>query len=361
MIKKTILVVDDDKNQAQLFEDFLKENGFDVHVASTGTEALRKALDFKPDMVLLDLYLPDMKGSDVCAQMRASAAMQHIPVILCTAYKIDAIEKIAGFRAGADDYLIRPFMLSELLARMEAIFRRSTSTTVAAKPLTAIAPMTAVSTKKTLNPVRPTNSTPLSQPNFFHRSWETLTHPRQTFKHLEEHSDFVIGLFLVLGTPMISSFSKLFQRSGNFDGWIGVFSLGLVLNALMWLGTAGLLHMLMPFRGISLSMRRALVIAGLSWAPRLFESVLGAVYSAVGAATLGGESANFSAGINIVPGLPTNGFVSVLSHISVFNMWSMMLTLIAVGTLNHGAEKRWNSVTMVVGVACLLFGALLTF
>ena len=90
--------------------------------AYTAQEGLKQSHGHQdPDIVaILDLFLPDMKGSQVCVQLRARKAAQHIPIILCTAHNISQSEKMKGFQSGVDDYLIRPFELSELSARMRS-------------------------------------------------------------------------------------------------------------------------------------------------------------------------------------------------------------------------------------------------
>lgn len=210
-------------------------------------------------------------------------------------------------------------------------------------------------------PVRSTH-TPIRHepPQFFKRVWEILNHPFRALKTVDDHQDFVVGLALVLATPTIASFAKLLQNAGGFDGWIGMFSLGMVVNLVMWFGTAGLLHMALPFQGQAMSMRRALTIGGLAWAPRLLATVLSLVYAVIGLLTLGGERIELSAGLNIIPGLPSNGFVSFVSHIGLFEFWSAWLTLVALWCAGP-SERRWNSVTIVVGISCLLFGALSAF
>lgn len=117
-----ILLVEDEARVASFVEQGLREEGFEVTWAADGRTGLRRALEESFDLVLLDLRLPDLSGLDVCRQLRLHAP--SLPILILTA--LDAIEdRVAGLRAGADDYLPKPFAFSELLARIEALQRRA--------------------------------------------------------------------------------------------------------------------------------------------------------------------------------------------------------------------------------------------
>lgn len=119
--KETILVVEDDESLARGVVHNLRYEGYEVLVAADGETGLRLACDARPDLVILDLMLPRMKGLDVLAALReAGLAMQ---VIIVSARGQEA-DKVAGLRGGADDYVTKPFGVNELLARVEAALRR---------------------------------------------------------------------------------------------------------------------------------------------------------------------------------------------------------------------------------------------
>ncbi len=120
--QKTILVVDDEPHIVLGLQDALEFEGFRVVTASTGTEAVEKYRDERPDAVLLDLMLPDQNGYQVCQQIRQTNA--RIPVIMLTARAQEA-DKIRGLDSGADDYVTKPFSVGELTARIRALFRRA--------------------------------------------------------------------------------------------------------------------------------------------------------------------------------------------------------------------------------------------
>jgi two-component system OmpR family response regulator len=117
-----ILVVEDDTELRGVLRRGLAEEGFQVVVASDGGEALRIALDRCPDLLVLDIGLPDADGRDVCQALRAQGS--RAPVLFLTAR--DAVaDRLAGFGAGGDDYVTKPFAFEELLARLRALLRRS--------------------------------------------------------------------------------------------------------------------------------------------------------------------------------------------------------------------------------------------
>jgi two-component system OmpR family response regulator len=117
-----VLVVDDERNITDLLATALRFVGFEVAVAGSGRDALDRAATFVPDLVVLDVMMPDYDGFEVCRRLRADGV--KAPVIFLTAR--DATEdKVAGLRMGADDYVTKPFSLEELIARVEAILRRS--------------------------------------------------------------------------------------------------------------------------------------------------------------------------------------------------------------------------------------------
>jgi len=119
----TVLIVEDDKNIAELLQMYLEKEGFAVALAADGGQGVSKFRSIKPDLVLLDLMLPVMDGWAVCRTIRAES---QIPIIMLTA-KGETSDKVAGLKGGADDYITKPFEMKEVLARIEAVLRRSGS------------------------------------------------------------------------------------------------------------------------------------------------------------------------------------------------------------------------------------------
>ncbi|MBN1963599.1 MAG: response regulator transcription factor [Anaerolineae bacterium] len=118
---ETILVVDDDPNIIELTTLYLEKDGFTVISAADGIEALQRAADDNPALIVLDLMLPKVDGWEVCRRVRAEA---DVPILMLTA-RDDDIDKIVGLELGADDYLTKPFNPRELVARVKAILRRA--------------------------------------------------------------------------------------------------------------------------------------------------------------------------------------------------------------------------------------------
>ncbi len=117
-----ILVVDDESSIRELLEFNLKKNGYEVITAADGRQALKLAPGM--DLILLDLMLPEVDGLTVCRQLKADERTASIPVIMLTA-KAEGIDKVLGLELGADDYVVKPFSMRELMARIKAVLRRS--------------------------------------------------------------------------------------------------------------------------------------------------------------------------------------------------------------------------------------------
>lgn len=120
-MSRNILVVDDDDEIRDLLEFDLQQSGYNVETASNGLEGLEKALSNRYDLILLDVMMPKMNGFDVCKNIRK--AKNSVPILLLTA-KGTINDKTEGFECGADDYLIKPFDIQEVLLRVRALMRR---------------------------------------------------------------------------------------------------------------------------------------------------------------------------------------------------------------------------------------------
>ncbi len=122
-----ILVIEDDYIVARTIERCLQHQDFQITLVSRGDKGLHAARQNRPDLIILDIIMPDMDGYAVCRAIRADAWLAHVPVLLLTA-KVKTQDKINGFKAGADDYLCKPFNLDELILRVKAILRRTQNT-----------------------------------------------------------------------------------------------------------------------------------------------------------------------------------------------------------------------------------------
>lgn len=122
-----ILIVDDDVDTLKLVGLMLERQGYNITVASSGAQGLRKADAEKPDLILLDVMMPDMDGYEVTQKLRSDPSLAHIPIIMFTA-KSMVDDKVAGFEAGVDDYLTKPTHPAELTAHVKAVLARSAQT-----------------------------------------------------------------------------------------------------------------------------------------------------------------------------------------------------------------------------------------
>ena len=120
--ERRVLVVEDEPDLTELLTFNLQAGGYRVETASTGARALAEIDSFVPDVVLLDLMLPDMLGTEICRRIRAQPDRQQPAVIMLTA-KGEEIDRVVGFEVGADDYVVKPFSMRELLLRVNACFR----------------------------------------------------------------------------------------------------------------------------------------------------------------------------------------------------------------------------------------------
>ena len=124
MINKRILVVDDDKEIVRLVRAYLEQAGFVVLTAFDGETALHTIRREKPDLVVLDLMLPDRDGWDITRVVRSDTAIAATPIIMLTA-RVEDTDKIIGLELGADDYIAKPFNPREVVARVRSVLRRS--------------------------------------------------------------------------------------------------------------------------------------------------------------------------------------------------------------------------------------------
>jgi DNA-binding response OmpR family regulator len=120
--QQTILVVEDESSIASFVSLYLKNAGYSVRTAATGTEALSQAAAGDASLIILDLMLPDIDGIEVCRRIRKTS---DVPILMLTARDED-VDKIIGLEVGADDYLTKPFNPRELVARVKSILRRAT-------------------------------------------------------------------------------------------------------------------------------------------------------------------------------------------------------------------------------------------
>ena len=121
--KRLVLVVEDEEEIVRLISFHLEKEGYAVLSAASGTEALSLVFEHLPDLIILDIMLPEMDGLEVCRRLRGSDKAASIPVLILSARK-EELDRVLGLEMGADDYMIKPFSVRELVARVRAMLRR---------------------------------------------------------------------------------------------------------------------------------------------------------------------------------------------------------------------------------------------
>lgn len=336
-----------------------------MHVSASGQEGLKIAYEIQPGLVIVGMNLPDMKGWDVSVQLRLSPLLSETPVLLCSKNQIDVKDKMAVFHSGVNDFMVWPFELSDLTERVKTLIRSVDSKPKHTLALDISSLIHAPATTPTSGPTQTlfsaptTPSTRVPPPRIMPRLWDVLNTPRAAFLKLNENSDFIIAVIVIAATTILNSFAKMIQKADGFDTWIGIFSLSLVLNSLAWFVIAWILHMVLPFEDVELPMKKSLALVGLGWTPRLLEAVFSFGYSVI-ALIVGNPSASvFSAGIDIVPGVPFAPWVDTISKIGVFDLWCVTLTLLGVWSVYQREERKWNPATITTALLSLLCGALI--
>src|ERR1043166_7998452 len=119
-----ILIVEDERDLSAVLDYNIKREGYDTRVAYTGADALAIMAKEQPALVLLDLMLPDMSGGEICRRLKQSDATRATPVVMLTA-RDEEIDRVVGFEVGADDYIVKPFSVRELVLRIQAVLRRA--------------------------------------------------------------------------------------------------------------------------------------------------------------------------------------------------------------------------------------------
>jgi two-component system phosphate regulon response regulator PhoB len=119
----SVLLVDDERDMLSLLDFNLRAAGFETLLATTGEQALSTLRRRLPDLVLLDLMLPDLSGTEICRQIKTDGRTRQLPVVMLTA-KGSEVDRVVGFEVGADDYITKPFSVRELVLRLKAVLRR---------------------------------------------------------------------------------------------------------------------------------------------------------------------------------------------------------------------------------------------
>ncbi|MDH5190331.1 MAG: response regulator transcription factor [Gammaproteobacteria bacterium] len=189
--KGLILIVEDDKNIAALVEKYILREGFDAIIANNGRKGLDLAKSKKPDLIILDIMLPELDGWGVCNELRKDF---DIPVLMLTARE-EEVDRILGFSLGADDYVVKPFSPRELVERVKAILRRTQSVHKTEKQIIKIGDVSLDPEKYAVT----LNDQPVSlTPSEYSLLFALMTSPGRVFtrdellNHLYKHGEVVV-------------------------------------------------------------------------------------------------------------------------------------------------------------------------
>jgi two-component system phosphate regulon response regulator PhoB len=136
----TVLLVDDERDLLSLLDFNLRAAGFETVLATTGEQAISQLRRRVPDLVLLDLMLPDVPGTEICRQIKGDPRTKHVPVVMLTA-KGEEVDRVVGFEIGADDYVTKPFSVRELVLRLKAVVRRAGQGKTSERPPEQVGPI----------------------------------------------------------------------------------------------------------------------------------------------------------------------------------------------------------------------------
>jgi two-component system, OmpR family, phosphate regulon response regulator PhoB len=135
-----VLLVDDERDLLSLLDFNLRAAGFETMLATTGEQAVSHLRRRVPDLVLLDLMLPDVPGTELCRQIKSDPRTKHVPVVMLTA-KGEEVDRVVGFELGADDYVTKPFSVRELVLRVKAVVRRAGAGKGSERPPESVGPI----------------------------------------------------------------------------------------------------------------------------------------------------------------------------------------------------------------------------
>ena len=136
----TVLLCDDERDLLSVLDFNLRAAGFETILATRGEEALLALKRRVPDLVLLDLMLPDLPGTEICRRIKSDPRTRHVPVVMLTA-KGEEVDRVVGFELGADDYITKPFSVRELVLRLKAVVRRGGGGRSAERPPEQVGPI----------------------------------------------------------------------------------------------------------------------------------------------------------------------------------------------------------------------------
>jgi two-component system phosphate regulon response regulator PhoB len=215
MAREKVLVVEDERSLVEVLQYNLEKEGYEVIVASDGREGLRKAQTVLPDLILLDLMLPQMNGLDVCKELRASSRTARIPILMLTA-KAEETDQVVGFAVGADDYVTKPFSVKVLLQRIKVLLRRG----AAAEPAPEVLQVGPLKLDKRGHRVTLKNEPVLLTPTEFRLLETLMRQPGRAFSRQDLMESAIGDGAIVLERTIDVHIKSLRRKLGPVGEWI---------------------------------------------------------------------------------------------------------------------------------------------
>lgn len=378
-MNKSILIIDDEENVLRLLKDHLEEGGYHVKTAISlkeGRETLERMTRL-PDVMLLDVKLPDGSGMNFLLELRTTPRTEELPIILMSAHHINIEDKVKGFKLGTDDYLIKPFDLNELSARLDRIVNKTKGrpqdidgankssaqdaavvlTDLFSKPKQAAKPQSSTpSVQKISAPkIQPTRS---PQP-LMHRIKNLFLKPSEI---MEDWKVQITGnlIFTILGIFSVGMGIQNGAQQKSLEVTIasifGFYIAALSLTALAGWG----LHWVMGLKQKTVSFKDSFLGFGVGWTPLALASIFGIVYVIWGKGSWG----EFTGGpLLIFPTQSTSSFIGFLfRRIDIYEIWGLMLAGLALSKILGIHKKR--SIKLILGIwflFILVWGGLKNF
>lgn len=326
-----ILVIDDNELIARMLHDALTEHGYVVYNALDANQGYAAAVEHIPDLIILDVQLPDVTGFDLCRILKNNANVRDIPIIMVTGTARSTEEKVKGFQMGIDDYLLKPFELPELLERVRAVLRRrdakrSPPQSIGISPEAPASVIDDPASVPRLS-LQEGISTALLQP---------LSLPKKIF---------LPGIsFFFLMTCMTLALSGYWCAAGMTPS-PAIVALGVIL---LWAVAVCVLVMGGSMLGLALLWKEGAGILSLALSPLLLKALGAFLFSAC--TTL--SPFRFSAGIPLL----WNGAPAWLGRIDLFEIWSAVLLLFMVRRLPQSSARKAGLLAFIVWLAVVGLG-----
>ncbi len=324
-----ILVIDDNDLVGKMLQETLHENGYDVRVALDANQGYKEAVQFLPDLIILDVRLPDLTGFDLCRVIKNKSELRNVPIIMITGSARSTEDKVKGFQMGVDDYLLKPFDMPEFLERVRAVLRRSESRRPAQVPV-----LSEENSAASLQAPKSPEPSPIFQSVL--KAWISPDNlPAQIFVPGLSLTFLLVALGLCFGALALSSgveFSLTLTGLSVFGLW------GIAVAVLVMAGSIA---------GVPVSWKEGAGLISLAASPLLLK-LTGALITSLWT-TL--SPFYFSAG----PNLFWSGAPGWLARVDAFELWSVFLIWSMVSRWpGSSRRKAWTVTLLVWGAAAAL-------